>query len=90
MNEAAGFHFDALTLLGLASVAAMVVCYAFEERTPWAILGFALSCFLGATYAFFQGAWPFTLAEFAWGFVALARFRSARRRSSEKARPQGP
>jgi hypothetical protein len=78
---------DPLSLFGLVAVTAMVVSYALEERTPWATLAFAFACFLGAAYAFLQGAWPFTLAEAVWGFLALARFRGARRRG---ARPRKP
>ena len=34
----------------------MLVCYAFEERSPWFILAFALACALASTYGFLQGA----------------------------------
>ena len=33
----------------------MLVCYAFEKRSPWFILAFAVACALGAVYGFLQG-----------------------------------
>ena len=53
----------ALTLFGLFAVTSMVVCYSFESRSPWFVLGFAVSCLLGSSYGFLQGAWPFGLVE---------------------------
>ncbi len=50
---------DALTLFGLFAVTMMLVCYAAEDRSPWFILAFAVSCALGSAYGFLQGAWPF-------------------------------
>lgn len=65
---------DALTAFGLIAVTAMLVCYALEERSPWFILGFAVSCALGSVYGFLQGAWPFGLVEGVWSVVALRRW----------------
>ncbi len=65
---------DALTLFGLFAVTAMLVCYAFEERSPWWSLSFAGACLLGSTYGFLQGAWPFGLVEGIWALVALRRW----------------
>jgi len=65
---------DGLTLFGLAAVTAMLVTYALESRSPWFILAFALSCWLGSAYGFLQGAWPFGLVEAIWGGVALWRW----------------
>lgn len=70
---------DPLSTFGLASVTAMLVCYALEERSPYLVLGFALACWAAAAYAWLAGAWPFTLVEAIWGAVALRRF--ARRRA---------
>jgi hypothetical protein len=66
---------DALTAFGLFAVSAMLLCYAFEERSHWFGLGFALACALGSAYGFLQGAWPFGLVEAVWAVVALARWR---------------
>lgn len=63
-----------LTLFGLFAVTAMLVCYAFEDRSRWFILGFALACILGSVYGILQGAWPFGLVEFVWALVALRRW----------------
>ena len=47
---------DFLAAFGLFSVTAMLVFYALEDRTPWAIFGFAVACALGSVYGFLQGA----------------------------------
>jgi hypothetical protein len=69
-----------LTLFGLFAVSAMLVCYGFENRSRWFILGFAFACILGSVYGFLQGAWPFGLVEAAWSLVALRRWWSSRAR----------
>ena len=71
---------DRLTLFGLLAVTAMLATYALEERSPWFILAFAVSCVLGSVYGFLQGAWPFGLVEAVWALVALRRWQ--RRRSA--------
>ncbi|MGD0962373.1 MAG: hypothetical protein ABSA57_00570 [Candidatus Acidiferrales bacterium] len=63
-----------LSLFGLIAVTAMLVCYAFENRSPWFILGFALSCAMGSAYGFLQGAWPFGFVESVWTVVAVRRW----------------
>jgi hypothetical protein len=60
----------ALTTFGLFAVTAMLVCYALEDRSPWFILAFAVSCALGSVYGFLQGAWPFGIVEAIWAAVA--------------------
>ena len=65
---------DALTLYGLFAVSAMLVTYALEARSPWFVLAFAVSCVLGSSYGFLQGAWPFGLVEAIWALVAVRRF----------------
>lgn len=66
---------DALSLFGLAAVAAMLLFYALEERNPHYILAFAAACVLGSVYGFLQGAWPFGLVEGVWSLVAIRRWR---------------
>ena len=63
-----------LTLFGLFAVSAMLVCYAFEDRSPKFILSFAVACVLGSVYGFLQGAWPFGIVEAIWAVVALRRW----------------
>ncbi len=63
-----------LTLYGLFAVSAMLVCYAFEDRSRWFVLGFAGACALGSVYGFLQGAWPFGVVEAIWALVALRRW----------------
>ena len=65
---------DILTAFGLFAVTAMLVTYAFEDRSPWFILAFAGACALGSAYGFLQGAWPFGLVEAVWCLVALHRW----------------
>jgi hypothetical protein len=65
----------ALTAFGLFAVSAMLLCYAFEDRSPWFILAFAGSCALGSVYGFLQGAWPFGVVEAIWALVAVKRWR---------------
>jgi hypothetical protein len=70
---------DRLTLFGLFAVTAMLIFYAFEDRSTWFILAFAGSCGLGSAYGFLQGAWPFGLIEAIWALVALRRWHLVRR-----------
>ena len=58
----------------LFAVTAMLVCYAFEDRSRWFVLAFAAPCGLGSVYGFMQGAWPFGLVEAIWALVAVRRF----------------
>ena len=70
--------FDALTLFGLVAVSLMLLFYAFEDNSPWCILGFAVACAMGSIYGFLQGAWPFGLVEGVWTFIALKRWQKRR------------
>jgi hypothetical protein len=65
---------DGLTLFGLFAVSAMLLCYAFEDKSPWFILAFAGACALGSIYGFLQGAWPFGVIEAIWAAVAFRRW----------------
>ena len=67
---------DLLTAFGLLAVTAMLVTYAFEDKSPWFILAFAAACALGSIYGFLQGAWPFGVIEAIWAGVAMWRFRA--------------
>jgi len=67
--------FDALTLFGLFAVSAMLLFYAFEDRSPWFVFAFAIACALASIYGFLQGAWPFGVIEAIWAVIALWRFR---------------
>jgi len=71
-----------LTVFGLFSVTAMLVCYALEKTSPWFILGFAGACALGSVYGFLQGAWPFGVFEAIWvggGRAALVAGHTSKR-----------
>jgi hypothetical protein len=73
---------NALSAFGLFAVTAMVFCYALEDRSPWFILGFAVSCVLGSIYGFLQGAWPFGLVEGIWSVIAARRWWISRHKSN--------
>jgi hypothetical protein len=70
---------DSLTLFGLLAVSMMLICYAWEDRSPWFVLAFAVACALGSIYGFLQGAWPFGLVEAIWAVVAVRRWLARRR-----------
>ncbi len=63
-----------LTVFGLFAVSLMLISYALESRSRWWVLVFAGACWLGSTYGFLQGAWPFGLVEAIWGLVAVRRW----------------
>lgn len=63
-----------LSAFGLFAVSAMLITYAFEDRSAWFVLGFAFACALGSTYGFLQGAWPFGLVEAIWSVIAVRRW----------------
>jgi hypothetical protein len=69
-----GRKMSGLTLFGLFATSSMVVCYSFENRSPWFVLGFAVSCLLGSAYGFLQGAWPFGLVEIVWSSIAVRKW----------------
>lgn len=77
---------DGLSAFGLFAVTAMLLCYAFEARSAWFVLGFAVACALGSAYGFLQGAWPFGLVEAIWTLVALRRWRRVVRARPSRAR----
>jgi hypothetical protein len=64
-----------LNLFGLAAVTAMLVFYAFEDRSPWCSRAFGGACAMGSLYGFLQGAWPFGVVEAIWAVVAANRWR---------------
>ena len=64
---------DHLTLFGLLSLTAMMLTYAFDDRSHWFTLAFAGTCLLASAYGFLQGAWPFGAVEAIWSLVALRR-----------------
>ena len=68
-----------LSAFGLFAVTAMVVCYAYEDRSPRFALAFSFACLLGSAYGFLQGAWPFGLVELVWAGIAFRRWRKTPR-----------
>jgi len=76
-----GFQFDLLSLFGLASVSASLLCYVMEARSHRWTLGFMMANLASALYGFLQGAWPFGLIELFWAGAAFARWRTLRVRA---------
>jgi hypothetical protein len=62
----------------------MVVAYAFENRSHWFVLGFAVACIAGSVYGFLQGAWPFGLVEAVWSGIAMRRWIGARKSAAKR------
>lgn len=65
---------NALTLFGAASVTAMMVCYAVEDRAPGFTLAFACACVAASAYGWLAGTWPFGVVEAIWAIVAFRRW----------------
>jgi hypothetical protein len=65
---------DALTLFGVVSVSVMVLCYAFERRSPWFTFGIATACVAASVYGFLAGTWPFGVLEAVWAVIAYHRW----------------
>jgi hypothetical protein len=66
---------DLLTGFGVSAVAAMLLFYALEDRSPNYVLGFAAASLAASAYGFLQGAWPFGVVELIWSGVAFRRWR---------------
>lgn len=62
-----------LEVFGFISAAAMVLCYALEERGPGFTFAFAASCVAASGYAFAIESWPFFALEAVWAVVAARR-----------------
>lgn len=60
--------------LGLLAVAAMLVFYGLEERSPWFIIAFAGACAIGSVDGFLRGAWLLGVAESVWFILAVWRW----------------
>jgi hypothetical protein len=65
---------DALTVFGALAVAAMLLFYVLEPRSPMFVLAFSGACLASSGYGFLQGAWPFGIVELVWSGVALRRW----------------
>ena len=72
---------DRLTLFGLLAVILMLVFYSLEEKSPWFVFLFAISCALGSIYGFLQGAWPFGFVEMVWTVVVMRKWLKVRKKS---------
>jgi len=49
----------------------MLLSYAFEHRSAWWVLVFALACAASSVYGWLAGTWPFGVVEGVWAVVAL-------------------
>jgi len=64
----------ALLIFGSVAVGAMLLAYAFEERSHWFVLAFAAASATAAVYGVLIEAWPFAAIEAVWSAVALRRW----------------
>ncbi len=62
-----------LEAFGTLAAAAMLLCYALEERGPQFTLAFAVSCGAASAYAYAIGSWPLFALEGVWSVVAARR-----------------
>lgn len=69
---------DAFTLFAVLAAAAMLVCYAFEDYSPWAVLGFAISTALAAIAASLLSAYWVSALFAAWTLLAGKRWQKRR------------
>ena len=65
---------ELIEVFGAVAAAAMVLCYALEERSAWFILLFAASCLASAGYAVAIRSWPFATVELLWAGISLLRW----------------
>jgi hypothetical protein len=65
---------DTLTIFGASAVTIMLIAYAFEQRSVWWILVFAVACAASSLYGWLAGTWPFGVVEGIWALVALRRW----------------
>jgi hypothetical protein len=65
---------DTLTIFGACAVTIMLIAYAFEQRSVWWILIFAVACATSSLYGWLAGTWPFGIVEGIWALVALRRW----------------
>ena len=72
--NAVGDLMNSLTLFGACAVAIMLLAYAFERRSPWWVLFFALACAASSLYGWLAGTWPFGVVEGIWALVAFRRW----------------
>ena len=63
-----------LTAFGACAVAAMMACYALEDRAPWYTLAFAVACVAASAYGWLAGTWPFGVVEAVWAIVAARKW----------------
>ena len=66
-------------IFGMVAVTSMVTMYAFEDRSPLFVLGFAMSCAAASAYAVMIRSWPFAVVEGIWSVIALQRWFRVRR-----------
>ena len=67
-----------IEIFGAIAVTAMMLFYALEHRSPYCVLGFAVSCAAAALYGVLIQSWPFATIESVWAIVALRRWLGVR------------
>jgi CHASE2 domain-containing sensor protein len=67
-----------LNIFGAVVVTVMMLCYAWEARSPVYTLGFAIACLGSASYGFLAGTWPFGVVETVWAVIAFRKWMGRR------------
>lgn len=78
----------AITVFGVVAVTVMVIAYALEKRSKWFVLVFAGGCAATSAYSGLAAAYPITVVEGLWTFLALRRFYQRHSRQKEKEQQQ--
>ena len=65
-----------ITLFGSLAVGVMFIAYWLEERSRWYLLVFAGGAAATSAYSGLVEAYPVTVIEAVWAYVAIRRFRS--------------
>jgi len=73
-----------LTGFGAAAVAAMLLFYGLEPRSPWFNLAVAGACAASSIYGWLAGTWPVGVVEGVWAIVAARRWRERLRHVREE------
>lgn len=69
--------FSSVNLYGMIAVSFMMLCDSLEQSNRYWTLLFGVACWMGASYGFLSGAWPFGVIEFIWGGAKFLQFYAA-------------
>jgi hypothetical protein len=67
------FKMNPVTWFGVAILAALMLFYTFDNRSPFFTLAFATTCWIGSAYGYRHGSWPAVIVGAIWGCLALRK-----------------